>query len=254
MRHRASHLHRGIIFNYNIPLCLLLFWTVTGSMAWTTMHRSIRQLHWHSSSSLYWFTKQAAGGAFFKANRNTHRAFQRTAVSSSATRLYAYQDFLKQNQNDNILVSYFTDIEGDKFYLDRYVDNSKILTWSEHERTNPDSPLSMYSSEEYTFPYDRKIEFSNSNSILVFGGDLWDKGGFDLYVTRQLLDLKRRHPDRVVWVLGNRDINKLRMTQELGLPTVKPSVPYHPGLTWFRGSGKVGDPDGNLPCYVWAQG
>ena len=64
-------------------------------------------------------------------------------------------------------------------------------------------------------------------------------------------------PKRVFWVLGNRDINKLRMTQELGLPTsiattssVAARVPYHPGLTWFRGSGRVGDPDGTLPSMI----
>ena len=97
---------------------------------------------------------------------------------------------------------------------------------------------------ETPFPYDRCIDFSSPNGMLVFGGDLWDKGGYDLYVARQLLDLKRRHPHRVLWVLGNRDINKLRILQELGLPG-RP-VPPHPGLTWFRGTGRVGDPDGPL--------
>jgi len=208
-------------------------------MAWR-MHGSFRR--WHSSS-LVLLTKPGRSFGFF---RGTRQKSNRVACSSS-TRLYGYQDFIQENQHDNILVSYFTDIEGDKFYLDRYVDNSKILTWIDEKRTDPRPPLSMYSSstECSSFPYDRKIDFLDSNSILVFGGDLWDKGGFDLYVTRQLLNLKKRYPDRVVWVLGNRDINKLRMTQELGLPG--PSVPYHPGLTWFRGSGRVGDPDGPLP-------
>lgn len=62
---------------------------------------------------------------------------------------------------------------------------------------------------------------------------------------RQLLDLKRRYDNRVLWVLGNRDINKLRIPQELGLP-LRPS-PYHPGMIWFQGSGRVGDPEGPLP-------
>jgi len=207
-------------------------------MAWR-MHGTFRR--WHSSS-LVLLTKPGRSLGFF---RGTHQKSYR-AASSSSTRLYGYQDFIQENQHDNILVSYFTDIEGDKFYLDRYVDNSKILTWIDEKRTDPRPPMSMYSSStDCPFPYDRKIDFLDANSILVFGGDLWDKGGFDLYVTRQLLDLKKRYPDRVVWVLGNRDINKLRMTQELGLP--RPSVPYHPGLTWFRGSGRVGDPNGPLP-------
>ncbi|VEU38085.1 unnamed protein product [Pseudo-nitzschia multistriata] len=200
-----------------------------------------------------------------------------TSASSSSSRLYRYRDFLEKGEHDRIVLSYLTDIEGDKFYLDRYVDNSKILTWipSDDDAEPPgndteQSPfsLSYYSCKEYPparFPYNRRMDFVDSNSMLVFGGDLWDKGGFDLYVTRQLMDLKRRYPDRVVWVLGNRDINKLRMMQELGLPPAESStdksntgaaaasnlsVPYHPGLTWFRGSGRVGDPSGPLPSMV----
>ena len=196
-----------------------------------------------------------------------------SAVSSRISRLYSYQEFLQQEEHEKIILSYFTDIEGDKFYLDRYVDNSKILTWTATTNTittatNTSTTIADekqqqkedYDEYDYTFPYDRRIDFIDTNSMLVFGGDLWDKGGFDLYVTRQLLDLKRRYPDRVLWVIGNRDINKLRIPQELGLPpsstsssssssssSSKISVPYHPGLIWFQGSGRVGDPDGPLP-------
>ncbi|KAG7349637.1 calcineurin-like phosphoesterase [Nitzschia inconspicua] len=174
------------------------------------------------------------------------------AVSVDSTE---FQNFLAEH--DNIQLSYITDIEGDKAYLDRYVQTSKVLTFT---KRTPTSTISIFQrrtidSEDnnlpYIFPYDHCIDFLDSNSMLVFGGDLWDKGGFDLYVSRQLLDLKRRYPHRVFWVLGNRDINKLRMMQELGVPDpnfTKPvRVPYHPGLTWFRGSGRVGDPKGELP-------
>eukprot|EP00536_Pseudo-nitzschia_multiseries_P013713 jgi/Psemu1/261633/estExt_Genewise1Plus.C_6030021 len=197
--------------------------------------------------------KSFSPGAWIRSQqqRQRHRhvasavALELSSSSSLSSRRYGYRDFLERKAKEGtVVLSYLTDIEGDKFYLDRYVDNSKVLKWIQQQQQR--------------FPYDRRIDFSDSNSILVFGGDLWDKGGFDLYVTRQLLDLKRRYPERVVWVLGNRDINKLRMMQELGLPPNKNdvegsngdadvSVPYHPGLTWFRGSGRVGDPDGPLP-------
>ena len=250
---------------------------MTTTMAWT-IHRSFHQLASRlQTSSLFLLSRPTRSAAIIFgrdsnygiSRSNGHRynsrsdIGSRTLSSTSPTRLYSYHDFLKQEEHDNILVSYFTDIEGDKFYLDRYVDNSKILTWITNERNDGDEnsnpELSLYSSKDYppaSFPYDRRIDFCHPNSMLVFGGDLWDKGGFDLYVTRQLLDLKRRYPDRVVWVLGNRDINKLRMPQELGLPVPTTSmssssttttVPYHPGLIWFRGSDRVGDPDGNLP-------
>jgi hypothetical protein len=149
------------------------------------------------------------------------------------------------NSNSTICLSYLTDVEGDKAYLDRYVETSKVLTFVDVSSTTSSS----LSNENlpYKFPYNRRIDFVDDNSMLVFGGDLWDKGGYDLYVARQLLDLKRRHPSRVLWVLGNRDINKLRILQELGLPGM--SIPDHPGLKWFLNSGRVGDPDGPLPSH-----
>lgn len=248
------------------------------TMAWT-IRRSYYQLASRlqsssSSSSLFSFTAPTRASAItFRRDLNVgtkrridhqctsrSRIGVRTTTSISPTRLYSYQDFLKED-HDSIFVSYFTDIEGDKLYLDRYVEKSKILTWIPNDEKGRDEKsrgkLSLYCSEGNTLaslPYERRIEFCDSNSMIVFGGDLWDKGGFDLYVTRQLLDLKRRYPNRVVWVLGNRDINKLRMPQELGFPdpttfmsSSETHVPYHPGLIWFRGSGRVGDPDGTLP-------
>jgi hypothetical protein len=49
----------------------------------------------------------------------------------------------------------------------------------------------------------------------VFGGDAVDHGGADLRVLSVLLDLKRRHPTRTHFILGNRDVNKMRLTAEL---------------------------------------
>lgn len=246
--------------------------TTTVTMAWTIRRSFSNRLAVRSVSSsfssLFLLTTPSTTGALsFLRDPRSNGGCSRSIVSSpasSTTRLYNYRDFLEQEEHDNILVSCVTDIEGDKFYLDRYVDNSKILSWIPNEQKKEETittpaALSLYSSSGIppsdSFPYDRRIGFRDSNSMLVFVGDVWDKGGFDLYVTRQLLDLKQRHPNRVVWVLGNREINKLRMSQELGSPLPsgssssppEVSVPYHPGLTWFNGSGRVGDPEGNLP-------
>lgn len=54
----------------------------------------------------------------------------------------------------------------------------------------------------------------------------------DLYVMRQLLSLRRRYPDRVHFLMGNRDINKMRIVDELGGINAS-SLPKHEGVYWL---------------------
>ncbi|CAH0480205.1 unnamed protein product [Peronospora belbahrii] len=51
--------------------------------------------------------------------------------------------------------------------------------------------------------------------MLVFGGDAGDKGDHTLKCYEQLVSLKKRHPEHVVLLVGNRDVNKMRFTSEL---------------------------------------
>lgn len=55
----------------------------------------------------------------------------------------------------------------------------------------------------------------NANYKFVFMGDTVDKGPESLKILSALLELKRNYPDRVVLILGNRDINKIRLLKEL---------------------------------------
>ncbi len=71
-----------------------------------------------------------------------------------------------------------------------------------------------------------------SNIFNEWKGDVWDKGGMDLYVMRQLLSLRRRHPDRVHFLMGNRDINKMRIVDEIGGIDAS-SLPKHEGVYWL---------------------
>ena len=119
------------------------------------------------------------------------------------------------------LISFLTDVEGDGLYFDRFVQNSKVLEFK------PRSPT--FKADDY-FPYSHELAFKEDvgpRTNLVYGGDVCDKGGQDLYVLRQLISLKERHPSRVHLLLGNRDINKLRILDEL---QPKP----HKGVYWLR--------------------
>eukprot|EP00961_Rhodomonas_salina_P000442 6061-Rhodomonas_salina.1 len=42
-----------------------------------------------------------------------------------------------------------------------------------------------------------------------------DKGIGDVRFVRLLLALKKKYPERVHWIIGNRDCNKLRLAAEL---------------------------------------
>ena len=91
-------------------------------------------------------------------------------------------------------VGYVTDIEGNYSFWQRYVQLSKVLGINE---------------------ISREIELKDEGCHFVFGGDLWDRGRGDMRVLRDLLRLKQRYPERVHFVLGNRDLNKLRLLPEL---------------------------------------
>ena len=58
---------------------------------------------------------------------------------------------------------------------------------------------------------------------LVFGGDACDRGPGDIRITKALCSLKRRYPDRVILLQGNRDALKLRFGSELD-PTEAPGA------------------------------
>jgi len=185
----------------------------------------------------------------------------------------------QQKQHYSRLISFITDIEGDASYFQRFVENSHVLDFE------PIYPNFDRSSHELNFfPYDHRVIFrehdtknnsdgdnnlnknKNANAkinpnkmrepILVCGGDMWDKGGADLYVTRQLLSLQKRYgKDRVHFILGNRDINKMRVLQELGVCnniyknteeaplSTASTLPFHGGVYWLRHSGLMGDPE-----------
>ena len=57
----------------------------------------------------------------------------------------------------------------------------------------------------------------------VFGGDVCDRGIGDIRVIRDIVELKNRYPDRVHVIMGNRDINKMRMRFELAEQTLQTS-------------------------------
>ena len=112
-------------------------------------------------------------------------------------------------------VSYLCDVEGDWDYLCRFVAISEALSLDEH------GVLAL--AEGWRF---------------VFGGDLVDKAPGDLRCGKALVELKKLHPDRVVLLLGNRDINKMRFTSELHDDELA-AVRDLPGPFWVESAKRV---------------
>ncbi len=108
--------------------------------------------------------------------------------------------------SSNSLVGYATNIEGNLNYWHKYLSVSKVLS-------RKDDTLTL-----------------NDNCQFVYGGDVCDRGSGDIRVLTDLVNLKLAYPDRVHFILGNRDINKLRIPFSL-----HPSVlPYKPKVYWLR--------------------
>jgi len=112
-------------------------------------------------------------------------------------------------------VAFFTDIEGNWEYLCACVEQSVALSFSDVSRNT--------------------LVLSDGWSV-VFGGDYVDKGpcdapGGSIRVVTVLTALKRAYPERVSLILGNRDINKMRISSELAQSEID-AIDTLPGPHW----------------------
>jgi predicted phosphodiesterase len=89
-------------------------------------------------------------------------------------------------------------VSGNLDYFQRCVDRSAVLEYDAEERI-------------YTL---------KAGDTFIFGGDVCDKGPGDIRIVKILTDLKKRYPEQVFLIVGNRDVNKLRMASELTMNAI----------------------------------
>ena len=111
--------------------------------------------------------------------------------------------------HDNFRIGYVADVEGHWDYFLEYVQRSQVLDWEDHEEHN--NIISTPKSKSIKF---RRLKL-RPNTHFVYGGDSVDKGPGDIRLCRALVNLKKRYPDNVHLLVGNRDLNKLRFSSEL---------------------------------------
>ena len=90
-----------------------------------------------------------------------------------------------------VRIAYLTDVEGQWKKLAEFAERNPLVTLEE----------------------DRLIVAVGA--AFVFGGDAIDRGGESRRIVDTLVDAKRRQPDQVFLLAGNRDLNKMRLGREL---------------------------------------
>eukprot|EP00913_Durusdinium_trenchii_P000149 g134.t1 len=106
---------------------------------------------------------------------------------------------------------YVTDLEGNLEHWERFIELSQVL------HRAPDGSIIL-----------------QENAHFVFGGDAVDHYPGDLQILDDLLDLKRRYGERVQFIVGNRDVNKLRLPFELSEAFIENwPLKEHPGVYWL---------------------
>ena len=135
-----------------------------------------------------------------------------TVMPGSPTTRAAYKaPAASSGKRDSLEIGYVTDIEGNLDYFDRWVERSRVLRYK---------------------PGTTELELTHDRAYFVFGGDVQDRCGGSLRLTRRLVELKKRNPEKVFLICGNRDLNKLRFTSELGAADLARPASEIPGPHW----------------------
>jgi hypothetical protein len=104
------------------------------------------------------------------------------------------------------LVSYVSDLEGNYDYWKSFITKSEVLQ--------------RLSSGE--------VVLKDPGFQFIHGGDVCDRGKGDLRILRELIALKKKYPDNIHFLLGNRDVNKLRLPVALHEAVLK----FRPHSYW----------------------
>jgi len=158
--------------------------------------RKIKSLFYFNQLFIISLTSSLSSSTFSLKRYMT--TFTTTSISSFST-----NEEIKLNKK--YTVSYITDIEGNYDYWSRLIEYSKVLTGRPGNVALKD------------------------NCGLIFGGDVCDRGIGDITIINDMVSLKERYPDRVDLILGNRDINKLRLPFELN----KVNLNQAPKVYWI---------------------
>lgn len=154
-----------------------------------------------------------------------------------------------------------------KRFFQASLKQAKILHITDNEGT-PFFFDSLKKSSIVKYQSDKGLTFQKTKGepYFVFGGDATDRGPYDLATLELLLDFKRRHPDNVFLLAGNREIKQNRFKVELAenlirqrllhttpprwRPPLVPSVPLEYVKTAMQAAGKNAEDSQAIQDYV----
>eukprot|EP01127_Copromyxa_protea_P019715 TRINITY_DN6461_c0_g1_i1.p1 TRINITY_DN6461_c0_g1~~TRINITY_DN6461_c0_g1_i1.p1 ORF type:complete len:479 (+),score=70.96 TRINITY_DN6461_c0_g1_i1:7-1443(+) len=118
----------------------------------------------------------------------------------------------------NNRLCYITDVEGNLAYFKNCLSYTEDIFYEDTAET---------------------ILALKDNVVFVHGGDTFDKGPWDIRFARQLIALKRRYPERVILIIGNRDLNKTKLSSELDEADIARPVESISGPWWVEEAERV---------------
>lgn len=77
------------------------------------------------------------------------------------------------------------------------------------------------------------LNINNNSHNIIFAGDLIDRGPHSIKLLQKMLNLKETNQDKVMLIMGNRDLNKVRLIDELFICKKTENVPCWIGATNF---------------------
>ena len=105
---------------------------------------------------------------------------------------------------------------GTGIYTD-FAEDKELYFFSDLEGNMPDGIKTLMFDEN-------DIPVSLDNKVIVFTGDLIDRGEYSIRNLQRMLALKYANPDNVILICGNRDVNKIRMYHECHIKGIEDTV------------------------------
>jgi hypothetical protein len=101
-----------------------------------------------------------------------------------------------------------------------FSEDKELYFFSDLEGNMPDGIKNLMFDEKD----ENDVPISLDKKVIVFTGDLIDRGEYSIRNLQRMLALKYANPDNVILICGNRDVNKIRMYHECHIKKIEEQI------------------------------